>query len=418
MLKLMEKGVGSRHPETGMPVLVRLGYERSCHEGVKPILHSALAQKIETVENTTNPIALGNGASAESLKKVISGARIVGVSALSLSRSPLLQRENFDMVIIDEAGQMNQPVALGALMAADAFVMVGDHKQLPPLVNSEVAESGGYGISMLKRLADRHPSAIAPLTLQYRMNEVICRLSSEQFYGGMLKCGDDGVKSQRLQLPGFPSLLPRSMNEQGIHWLRDVINPEQPVIFVDTDNLRTIQRPEGSPPQSAPHQNGCEALEGKLGGRAGGSVVNRTEAALVRYIVQGLELCGLDLCSVGVISPFRAQIQVLGESPRVATWKQQGLELSTIDKYQGRDKPTIILSLVRSNQKGIVGRLLQDPRRLNVALTRAKSKLIVVGSFKTLSSGSAPLKPILNRMKKRNQHFLLPENALDTYRFP
>lgn len=99
----------------------------------------------------------------------------------------------------------------------------------------------------------------------------------------------------------------------------------------------------------------------------------------------------------------------------MSNWRKQGLELSTIDRYQGRDKEVIILSTVRSNASGKVGRLLVDMRRLNVALTRAKSKLIIVGSFSTLSNGSKPLKPLLARVNRRGQRFLLPENAIQCY---
>ncbi len=102
----------------------------------------------------------------------------------------------------------------------------------------------------------------------------------------------------------------------------------------------------------------------------------------------------------------------------MAEWKRSGLEISTIDRYQGRDKSVIILSFVRSNLKGNTGRLLQDKRRLNVALTRAKCKLIMVGSFSTLKSGSVPLRPLLGRINSKGQRQLLPENALDCYQIP
>ena len=111
------------------------------------------------------------------------------------------------------------------------------------------------------------------------------------------------------------------------------------------------------------------------------------------------------------------QVQLLEEHPTVIEWKNAGLEVSTIDRYQGRDKPAIILSFVRSNSEGNVGRLLQDKRRLNVALTRAKAKLILVGSFSTLKTGSAPLEPLLNRTDEKQQRQLLPENALQCYVF-
>ena len=103
---------------------------------------------------------------------------VVGVSALTAPRSPLLAGQSFDFVIVDEAGQISQPAILGAMMAADKFVLVGDHLQLPPLVKSEVAEEAGYGISMLMHLAEGFPVSVAKLTMQYRMNEEICHLSN------------------------------------------------------------------------------------------------------------------------------------------------------------------------------------------------------------------------------------------------
>lgn len=112
------------------------------------------------------------------------------------------------------------------------------------------------------------------------------------------------------------------------------------------------------------------------------------------------------------------QVQHLDEDCKLADWKKAGLEISTIDRYQGRDKNVVILSFVRSNPEGNTGRLLQDKRRLNVSLTRAKSKLIMIGSFSTLKSGSIPLRPLLGRINSKGQRQLLPENALECYQFP
>jgi DNA replication ATP-dependent helicase Dna2 len=107
---------------------------------------------------------------------------------------------------------------------------------------------------------------------------------------------------------------------------------------------------------------------------------------------------------------------MMNESSSFVGWKEQGLEISTIDRYQGRDKESIILSFVRSNDKGTVGRLLNDARRINVALTRAKSKLILVGSFKTLHSGSNILRPILNRLHQTGRVMKLSSNELEVAR--
>lgn len=164
---------------------------------------------------------------------------------------------------------------------------------------------------MLKRLAERFPDSIAQLTYQYRMHEDICRISSEAVYGGKLKCGNEAVRKRRLDLPGFPKSLPRAVSKNVYHWLLGTINPNKSVVFVDTDNIKKLPVAKTGPPSDPglPKQEGIDALEGTIGGRAGGSVVNETEAALVRYIVSGLIATGLPPSSIGVVCPFRAQVR-------------------------------------------------------------------------------------------------------------
>lgn len=306
------------------------------------------------------------------------------------------------------------------------------------LVPHVYVHSLGYGESMLMRLAKAHPSSIAALTFQYRMNEEICQLSSLLTYDGILKCGNDAVAGRTLDLPGFPKALPpiAAMKKGLWPWLRMTVSPSKPVLFVDTDSMRK------SPMASTAENGQFEGLEEKQGGRAGGKVTNPTEASIVLYIIHGLVAAGLSPKDIGVISPFRAQVRLsipyrlsvrnrqilsahsllvqvhlLAENRTMADWVKAGLEISTIDRYQGRDKPAILLSFVRSNCEGSAGRLLQDERRLNVALTRAKAKLILVGSFSTLKTGSAPLAPLLSLADAKQQRQLLPENALQCYKF-
>ena len=131
-LKLMEKGMSSTCSTSGLPPLVRVGQKSSCHPDVQPMLAENLASAIGEIPP-----------SAKSLQKVVSHAQIICTTALSVPRSPLLKDEVFDVVIVDEAGQISQPAIIGALLAADRFVLVGDHQQLPPLVTSELAEDGG-----------------------------------------------------------------------------------------------------------------------------------------------------------------------------------------------------------------------------------------------------------------------------------
>jgi len=110
------------------------------------------------------------------------------------------------------------------------------------------------------------------------------------------------------------------------------------------------------------------------------------------------------------------KLRLLEQNPSVEEWKSKGLEFSTIDRYQGRDKPAIVLSLVRSNQHGNCGRLLEDFHRLNVAVSRAKYKLVIIGSFTTLTKGSDVLRPVLQKIQQRNQILQLPENATQSYK--
>lgn len=347
VLKLMESGLASTYDASGLPPLVRIGQRSSCHLDVRPVMVSELARNLDrkTANGESRGVKGKNFAnegtiddselpSASSLRTVVSSARIVCISALSVPRSPLLTGETFDVVIVDEAGQISQPAIIGALMVADSFVLVGDHLQLPPLVNSEIAELGGeffltfnrsklgitqyflthfkgYGVSMLKRLAERFPVSIAQLTYQYRMHEDICRISSEAVYGGKLKCGNEAVRRRRLDLPDFPKSLPRAISRKVYHWLLGTINPNKSVVFVDTDNIKKLPGAKTGPPSDpvASKKEGIDPLEGTVGGRSGGSVVNETEAALVRYIVSGLIATGLPPSSIGVVCPFRAQVR-------------------------------------------------------------------------------------------------------------
>lgn len=163
----------------------------------------------------------------------------------------------------------------------------------------------GYGVSMLQRLAEKYPNSIATLTYQYRMNEAICRLSSEAVYGGRLKCGNEKVRTRTLTLTGFPTKLPPASSAKVYPWLKAVVDPKKSVVFVDTDNVKTNPQPATI---HRPPENVMEGLEGNIGGRRGGNVINKTEATLVRIILNGLFSSGVLPTSVGVISPFRAQV--------------------------------------------------------------------------------------------------------------
>ncbi|GFH58778.1 hypothetical protein CTEN210_15254 [Chaetoceros tenuissimus] len=407
ILMKLEQYIPHKMNESDTSDIVRIGRKSSVHPAVHKYLASEIGQALQKKLNNIptknnmkkNPSDLP---SIASLSRVISSAKVVGVSALTVPKSPLLIGQHFDLVIVDEAGQISQPATIGAILEGQSFALVGDHEQLPPLVQSEAAEKAGYSISMMKRLAHSHPESVAQLTLQYRMNDDISLLSNILVYEGRMKSANQNVGARKVAYTSFPKALKNFIKpgQKGLGWLLPSLNPIKHVVFINTDNLG--QNLESTTARS------------RKSSRSGG-LVNDVEVLLSKMVLIGLLGCGLDPSSVGVISPFRAQVNRFLDDNIIRRHTENGLDVSTIDKYQGKDKDVIILSMVRSNDMGKTGRLLEDKRRLNVALSRAKSKLIILGSYKTLSEGSLALRPVFDEMKKRNWIETLPANAMDIY---
>lgn len=154
--------------------------------------------------------------------------------------SSLFRNRTFDYCIVDEASQVTLPVCLGPLACASKFVLVGDHYQLPPLVRNNEAKRLGYDVSLFEHLSERHPHAIVSLRHQYRMNAEIMLLANELVYGGRLRCGTDAVARSRLVLPSlatFHSSHAESAPNCSQCWLAKVLDPNAPVVFLDTDGV-------------------------------------------------------------------------------------------------------------------------------------------------------------------------------------
>ena len=224
--------------------------------------------------------------------------------------------------------------------------------QLPPLVSSEAAEKGGkstinchvitrlplslivsgphllpktnrvsfppttgFGISLLKRLADKHPSCVAQLALQYRMHSDICQLSNDLMYKGKLECASEQVQNQQLNLPGFPDNIPAVISPQPSSWLMTATDPCKPVVFLDTDQIMLSNAPSTTANdvvRASSNDLPRMALERSSGrGGRGGNIVNDTEASLVCVVVDTLVGCGLPSSSIGVVCPFRAQVKLV-----------------------------------------------------------------------------------------------------------
>lgn len=275
---------------------------------------------------------------------IFAEAKVVCVTAVGADPG-LLQGLAFDRVVLDEATQAVDPWALAALLCADKAVLAGDPCQLPPTVVDPVAAQSGLATSLFERMAEQHGSALLQmLTVQYRMHSALMAFPSQSMYEGKLVAAE-GVGHRDLKELGLAD---------------DPLRPG-PLIFLDTAGKGYVEeRSEDDPSTKNPGQAERVALE-----------------------VRRLLARGLSARDIGVITPYDAQVRVLRQLLRDV--RKAGLDIASVDGFQGREKEAIIVDLVRSNDSGELG-FLRDTRRMNVALTRAKRFLMVVGDSATLAS--------------------------------
>lgn len=257
----------------------------------------------------------------------------------------LLGDREFDLVVIDEACQCTEPAIWQAMLRADRLILAGDHCQLPPTVVSKEAAREGFNISCMERLIERFGGDVfRRLKVQYRMHEQIMNFSSMQFYEGDL-IADVSVKQHVLD--DLKHVTPSEITS--------------PVLeFWDTSGAEWHEELEPD----------------------GLSKRNRKEAAWVVQQVRGLLDAGLKEKDIAVIAPYAAQVRLLRNRLQA-----RGLEIDTVDGFQGREKEVVIVTFVRSNSEGEIG-FLADTRRTNVALTRAKRALRAIGDSATLANDS------------------------------
>ena len=251
---------------------------------------------------------------------------------------------HFNTVVVDEACQSTEPACWIPLLCADRLILAGDHCQLPPTVVSAQAAREGFDCSLLERLVNLYGDRITRrLTIQYRMHQQIMQFSSQRFYEGQLVADSKVVGHQLSDLP----------NVRFVEALTS-----EPVTFIDTAGAGYDEELE---PDGESRRN---PSEGKL---------------LIHKLAQ-LRNAGLRSRDIGVIAPYAAQVRLLREQT-----DDPHLEIDTVDGFQGREKEAIVISLVRCNERNEIG-FLADTRRMNVALTRAKRKLIVIGDSATLAN--------------------------------
>lgn len=279
-------------------------------------------------------------------QEIIENADIV-IATNCTTGSPLMERQYFDLAVIDEGSQQVEPSTLIPLIRARRVVIAGDHKQLPPTVIHRDADA--LKNTLFARLRKQFPENTVMLETQYRMNEDILRFPRRQFYNAQLH-SHKSVKTHTIadlieKIPGnfSPSL-----------------RPEKAVAFCDTSCF------------------GVEAFEQK--NQKSYSFQNEHEAQKVHDLIEELLQMGIRDDQIGVITPYQAQVRLLKKK-----FLKKDIEINSIDGFQGREKEVIFLSLVRANEDGNLG-FLKDLRRLNVAITRAKRKLIIIGHGDTLKN--------------------------------
>lgn len=318
---------------------------------------------------------------------------VIATTCFSIAH-PLLLEKTFDYVIIDEASQLTLPVCLGPILLADVFVLVGDTYQLPPLVKNLQAREQGFCVSLFNHLLESHPNAVQKLQYQYRMNADIMTLANELIYQNQLKCGNDEVARSRLKIDNLHLKCPPLKPEYTTHWLVDVLNPDKSVLFLNTDEIPAYED-VGFDKQ---FDETCR---------------NETEVKIVTIIAYALSKCEIDQQDIGILSPWKSQLKSIHYSLKEIDLSS--IEIQTVDRFQGRDKDCIIFSLVRSNSLKNVGSLLKNWKRVNVAFTRAKKKLLIVGSRSTLERNHLFSYFFKNIIDKRKWQYNLPPNAHEMY---
>lgn len=273
-------------------------------------------------------------------------ARVIA-STLTGAANRVLEGEKYSTLFIDEAAQALEAACWIAIRKAGRVVLAGDHCQLPPTVKSIMALKGGLGKTLMERIVENKPETVTLLKMQYRMNEQIMKFSSEWFYNGMVESAP-------------------TVSHRGI------LDYDTPMMWIDTAEC-----------------DGKEEFVGENFGR-----INRAEAELtLQTLQQYLEKIGKqrileESIDVGIISPYRAQVQLLRKELRKREFfrpYRHLLTVNTVDGFQGQERDIILISLVRSNDGGDIG-FLRDLRRMNVAITRARMKLIILGSSETMTS--------------------------------
>ena len=299
----------------------------------------AVRQKINSLKDRATELEIRINES------LFSEARVIACTLVG-SANRLLTGQKFGTLFIDEAAQALEAACWIPIRKADRVILAGDHCQLPPTVKAPEALRAGLGHTLMQTIVKSKPDTVSLLKLQYRMNDEIMRFSSEWFYGGMLQSAPE-VK------------------------YRSILDFDTPIEWINTEGLDCN-----------------EEFIGENYGRINKSEAELSIEQLKGYTTKiGRERFLDERIDVGMISPYKAQVQYLRRLVRNdAFFKpyRQAITINTVDGFQGQERDVILISLVRANEEGQIG-FLNDLRRMNVAITRARMKLIILGDASTLT---------------------------------
>lgn len=299
----------------------------------------AVRQKINSLKDRATELEIRINES------LFSEARVIACTLVG-SANRLLTGQKFGTLFIDETAQALEAACWIPIRKADRVILAGDHCQLPPTVKAPEALRAGLGHTLMQTIVKNKPDTVSLLKLQYRMNDEIMRFSSEWFYGGMLQSAPE-VK------------------------YRSILDFDTPIEWINTEGLDCN-----------------EEFIGENYGRINKSEAELSIEQLKGYITKiGRERFLDERIDVGMISPYKAQVQYLRRLVRNdAFFKpyRQAITINTVDGFQGQERDVILISLVRANEEGQIG-FLNDLRRMNVAITRARMKLIILGDASTLT---------------------------------
>ncbi len=329
--------------------IFRLGVQRQGGRGISPSTMNSMANWIEKnkdVDELHNAIKdLENNI----IHDIVDKSDVI-LSTNSSAALEAIEKTKFNIAIVDEASQATIPSVLIPIAKAQKFVLAGDHKQLPPtIISSKALELED---TLFEELINKYPDKSTLLNTQYRMNQLLMEFPNSEFYNSKLDSAEtvkDIVITDIIEENKLSETEKVKIEDQ-------LLSDKQPLIFVDTSEI---------------DKNGEKKLKDSK------SIINLAEAETTLEIVDFYQKLGIDDKDIGIISPYADQVSLIKN--------KTDIEVKTVDGFQGREKEIIIISTVRSNDKGKIG-FLSDLRRLNVALTRAKRKLIIIGNKETLKT--------------------------------